>query len=342
LYLGFSEKLTKRRLWKASDQLLRFCLKFMIMKYNIILIAPKYYNYHQLIIDNLIGKGHSVDFIEDKNSGFLYTLSTKSKYLLDRYKLNYKNEVLAKLEAKSYDYMIVIGGKTLGTDFWNYVGSNFSFKKILYQWDSLKNFDYRTMIPVFDSVMTFDSVDAKSLNIKYLPLFYKEGAKAKSAEDIDLLFIGTWHSDRIDILNEIALFAKANNLRYYFKIYYPYYMYLYLVYFKKRLKPSKFFIFKTVPLKQMNHLYQRSKCIVDINHPSQTGLTMRTIETIGEGKKLITTNTYVEQEEFYDEKMIQIIGRKGIVIKDDFFKTEGQYKNIERLEISNWVEQLLK
>jgi hypothetical protein len=308
---------------------------------RIIFIAPVYFNYHSLIINSLKEKGHTVDFLEDKNSGFIYTFSKKSKFLLDRYKKTYRKEIISKLNENSYDLLIVIGGKTLDVDFWEFINKNYSFKKILYQWDSFKNFDYRSMIPYFDVVKTFDSQDANLLGVSYLPLFYKSEKKKAHTEDIDLVFIGIWHSDRLDILNEIAKYAKNNNLTFCFKIYYPYYMYIYLVYIKKIISRSDFFTFKPIPLRETIDFYERAKCILDINHPGQSGLTMRTIETIGKGKKLITTNSFIKKEKFYDSQMIQVIDRVNIKIDFDFFNQKGSYKNIENLEILNWVDSLL-
>ncbi|MHA3787232.1 CgeB family protein [Flavobacterium hauense] len=308
---------------------------------RIILIAPVYFNYHTLIIKSLEAKGHTVDFLEDKNSGLSYILSTKSKFLLKRYKEKYEKEVLACLDKGNYDCMIVIGGKTPDSDFWKRINQTYKFKKILYQWDSVRNFDYRSMIPSFDSVMTFDSQDALQLNIPYLPLFYKQKDKSEVAEDIDFLFIGIWHSDRIEILDKIAEYANANNLKYYFKVYYPWYSYLYLVHIKKTISPSPFLTSKPVPLEETIKYYQRAKCIIDINHPWQSGLTMRTIETIGKGKKLITTNSYITSETFYNPKMIQVIDRKEVKLDSNFFSFNEKYNDIERLEISNWVNKLL-
>ena len=307
---------------------------------KIILVAPCYYNYHEVIVKSLLDQGSDVDFFEDKNSGLSYTISTKSNFLLSRYKKKYRNNFLAMLDAKSYNYMIVIGGKTLDADFWEYIRANYTFKMILYQWDSLKNFDYRKMIPFFDKVKTFDKVDATKLNIEYLPLFYKTHELTEK-EDIDLLFVGIWHSDRIPILDKIAAFAEAKNLKFTFKVYYPKYVYYYMIYIKKSLKKSKFFIFKPLPFKEVISLYKRSRCIIDINHPDQSGLTMRTIETVGEGKKLITTNHYIISEPFYNDKMIQVIDREDIIIKENFFSAFEKYKNIEELEIDNWIKRLM-
>ncbi len=314
----------------------------MIKENKIIFIAPRYFNYHNIIVDALEKKGFSVDFLEDKNSGLIYNLSRKSSFLTKRYLDNYRKEVISKLEATSYDIMIVIGGKTLDSDFWKFINKTYNFKKVLYQWDSVRNFDYRGMIASFDSVKTFDSEDAKELEIGYLPLFYKEEPKKTVVEDLDLMFVGIWHSDRLEILNEIAKYADASNLKYIFKVYHPWYVYLYMVYVKKTLKNSPFFIHQPIPLEETISYYDRAKCIVDINHPGQSGMTMRTIETIGMGKKLITTNSFIKTECFFDPNMIQVIDRKNIQINSDFFSFHNAYENIDMLEINNWVTELLK
>jgi hypothetical protein len=311
------------------------------MTNKILLIAPRYFNYHNIISEALQQKGYIVDFIEDKNSGFFYTMSMKFTYLRDKFKENHKNKILNKLKEDNYDLIIVIGGRTLDSYFWDTVNNSFKIKKILYQWDSIKNFDYRSLISHFDSVKTFDSEDARNLQIPYLPLFYKNSINQTVDEDLDFVFIGIWHSDRIEILNKIASYAEENNLKYHFKVYHPRYIYLYMRYIKRTIAASPFFTFETVPFKDVINYYKRAKCVVDINHPWQSGLTMRTIETIGSGKKLITTNSFIANEFFYDPKMIQIIDRKKVVIDKNFFSCKENYRNIEKLEISNWIENLL-
>lgn len=308
---------------------------------KIILIAPAYFNYHQIIVAALTDLGHQVDFIEDKNSGFIYSLSQRNSFLKQFYRKHHENKCLKKLSNGSYDQMIVIGGKLFSSEFWAKINQKFAFKKVLYQWDSLNNFDYRSMIASFDVTMTFDSQDAKKVAIPYLPLFYKNTNHSDVALDIDLLFVGIWHSDRIEVLNQIIVLAKKYHLNHFIKLYYPKYLYLYLVHFKKYFPKSDLFIHKPINATEMNSLYQRAKCVIDINHPDQSGLTMRTIETIGAGKKLITTNSFVNKEDFYNNKMIQIIDRKNIQIEEAFFQNFAAYHNIEKLEINNWILELL-
>jgi hypothetical protein len=53
-----------------------------------------------------------------------------------------------------------------------------------------------------------------------------------------------------------------------------------------------------------------SRAVVDIEHPRQRGLTMRTIETLLAGHKLVTTNAHVSQSDLYDPTRVCIVDRK--------------------------------
>ena len=87
-----------------------------------------------------------------------------------------------------------------------------------------------------------------------------------------------------------------------------------------------------------------SKVILDIQHPAQTGLTMRTIEMIGLKKKIITTNQDIVHYDFYRPENIQVIDRKNAIIDKTFFDKE--YVEIsrsiyEKYSIRNWVLEIL-
>lgn len=98
--------------------------------------------------------------------------------------------------------------------------------------------------------------------------------------------------------------------------------------------------FKSLNKSEIISLYNRSNIILDINHPNQTGLTMRTIECIGAKRKMITTNTDVENYSFYNSKNIYILDRKDMIIDENFLITE--YQDIDSdtynlLSIGGWL-----
>ena len=89
----------------------------------------------------------------------------------------------------------------------------------------------------------------------------------------------------------------------------------------------------------------RSKCILDIPYKGQSGLTIRTIESIGLHTKLITTNKSIREYDFYDENNIFIMDLKNNILpQEDFF--ENEYKEIDdtifqRYNITYWTKKIL-
>ncbi len=71
---------------------------------------------------------------------------------------------------------------------------------------------------------------------------------------------------------------------------------------------------------------------------------MRTLETLGARKKLVTTNSSVKFYDFYSEDNISIIDRNNPVISERFLNTP--YKNVEphvyrRYSLSGWLEEII-
>jgi hypothetical protein len=70
---------------------------------------------------------------------------------------------------------------------------------------------------------------------------------------------------------------------------------------------------------------------------------MRTFETIGAGKKMITTNSEVKKYPFYNPNNIVVINRNNIELQKDFFLKK--YENVsdevyEKSSIEGWLKCL--
>ncbi|MCV4684165.1 hypothetical protein OFB94_31245, partial [Escherichia coli] len=80
-------------------------------------------------------------------------------------------------------------------------------KFIMYLWDSVNNKPkVKRIINQFDSVFTFERDDAEKWGVTFLPLFYSPRFDNKHEHSLkyDLFFIGTAHSDRVDLVNCIT------------------------------------------------------------------------------------------------------------------------------------------
>ena len=57
---------------------------------------------------------------------------------------------------------------------------------------------------------------------------------------------------------------------------------------------DKYISIEQIPKEKVAEIQENSRCNIDINHPNQTGLTMRTIEMVAMNKKLMTTNLNIK------------------------------------------------
>lgn len=221
----------------------------------------------------------------------------------------------------------------------------------LHLWDSLVNIpNIERKLDLFDRISSFDRKDCiENKEFLFRPLFYNDQIAEINNEkkEFDISFCGTIHSDRYEILKSINKQCENNGMRFYGY----YYMQSKLAYYYLKLRDIRFrkvpiseLEFETLGYEDVKRIFSRSVVIVDIQHPNQTGLTMRTIETLGAKKKLITTNDDIKHYDFYDKNNICIIDRNNPVINVDFFKTPYHPvddKVYKRYSLQQWIQDVL-
>jgi hypothetical protein len=321
---------------------------------KVLLISLKYFSHE--IINELNYLGADVTHIVDKPMEFFFTKAFGRLNLwpytliIRRYYLN----AIKNLKNTNFYFILVLRGEYTPKSALQLLKRIYpNSKLILYMWDSLKK--YKKIVKkwnLYDKIWTFDRIDYnKHRNkINFLPLFYYSSFLVSNNTNIlyDLAFIGTAHNDRITILNQIKKYCDQNGLSYYFYLFLPHK----LLYYTNKLTNRHYFgvkasniNYRLLPLEEVYSIYSRSKCIIDIQSPNQTGLTMRTIEIIGLKKKLITTNEDIINYPFYSSQNIQIINRKKPFVDLDFLKkphVELQTEIYEQYSLSNWLITLLK
>ena len=100
--------------------------------------------------------------------------------------------------------------------------------------------------------------------------------------------------------------------------------------------------FTSISADEVRRIYDTSRCILDVEHVSQRGLTIRTIEMIGMGKKLITTNTGSTQYDFYNPSNICVIDRDNPAIGDFWDKPYQPIPDavIARYSLESFVREI--
>ncbi|MFD2938843.1 hypothetical protein [Flavobacterium notoginsengisoli] len=320
---------------------------------NILFLSMQTFDYEKAIKKKLEELGANVQYFDERPSNNIFFKGIiRIKRNIYQKKINkYYNEIILKTKNKLYHYLFVNRGEVVPEFFL------ITFKKnhpececIFYTWDSFENYSHPIKIlKYFDKKFTFDPNDAIKFGLNFRPLFYLDVYKKLTPEAdekfiYDLLFIGTAHSDRYIISNKIARWCEENNLSSYFY----YFIHGRLVYFYKKQfdKSFKMFDFKKLTFKSLKteeilKLYKVSNVILDINHPGQKGLTMRTFEAIGARKKIITTNSEIKKYTFYNSNNIYVIDREDVILDKSFF--ELPYKEVDKeLYYKSSIEDWLK
>lgn len=89
----------------------------------------------------------------------------------------------------------------------------------------------------------------------------------------------------------------------------------------------------------------KSRCLLEITRKGQTGPTLRLMEALFNKKKVITTNSNVIYEPFYNPQNIFIIGERPLDELRDFVKSDYvdfTTTDIEKYDIKNWLNFFMR
>ncbi|HEV2990116.1 MAG TPA: hypothetical protein VG759_16860 [Candidatus Angelobacter sp.] len=319
---------------------------------RILFIAPRFFGYERDIVNELRRRGAAVDILPDRpfDTPFMKAVTRFSrKWVIPAADRFYRRE-LERLGRSSYDLIFVVNGQTLSGKTLGLLRSSFQRAKfILYVWDSFDN--RRSIVDnlrYFDDCYSFDRAGAENYGLKFRPLFFSPGFEQQAGEDYDydLSFIGTAHTDRYEIISRVAGLLKPHH---------RFYRYLYLqapwVYYAFWITNASFhqakigdFHFNPLASSEVQRVFFASRAILDIEHPKQTGLTIRTLETLGASRKLITTNIRVREYDFFTPGNICVIDRRSPIIPSAFLETAYQPidpKLYRKYSLAGWLDEIL-
>lgn len=310
---------------------------------KILLVTFQFYNYPNRIKEELNKLGADVTYLNPFADQSLIKEHHKRKYIhLDKEFVSSVKKI-----GKAFDYLFLINLNIFSTETINWLVDYFqNSKKIVYLWDSLDNSVFDTgCLKLFDRVYSFDPIDCKKNSyIQFLPLFYCDSDKIKKEYKYDFMFIGVARQDRYDYIKKIKDYAIANNLTYYFKLYFRspliYYYNKIIKGLYKNTKASDF-TYTLTSQEQLKQIMSDSRIIVDMEINKQNGLTMRTIECLGMQRKLITTNKDVVNYDFYNPNNILCVDRDTVQIKDSFIKKDYSEINKEiykKYSLEYWIK----
>lgn len=165
--------------------------------------------------------------------------------------------------------------------------------------NSHKNLDIYKIKDRADLVLTYDECDAKKYGLIYHPtVFSKVTIHNSTKPKCDVFFIG---KDK----GRLPLLAKV-----YQKLTEADYNCLFIllnVPEEKRVLQDKIqYIDRQLPYHEILEYVVNAKCLLELIQPGAVGFTYRTLEAIAYNKKLLTNNSSMSENEYFDNRYISI------------------------------------
>lgn len=212
---------------------------------------------------------------------------------------------------------------------------NYSSKSIGFFNDNVKRYPkIKTVLSCFDKVYSFEKADCKKYNLPFLTNWIYNEEKNTQKAEFNVFNISS-KDKRLPLLEKIVTALKVNQIS--FKI---------MVLDRKNTKQHSDiqFIKSKYSLEDVSQFITKSKTLLDINRPGQSGLSFRVFESLGLEKKLITTNADVVNYDFYNPKNILVIDEKNPKITSEFF--ESDYQKIPqsiyyKYTMNGWIDQII-
>lgn len=328
---------------------------------RILILAPKFYGYGESIAGEMENQGAcKVTLINCDPSPFLTNIIkgfSKVKIVETTLKKIFSCLKLQKEKAllnEKYDYILVVCGWALSDEFFESLRANSLSCKgrmVLYYWDSRKNLqDKESRYSYFDSVKSFDSNDCEANKFELLPLFFRKEYTGKEEiickkKEYDLSIVASYNFFRYEIVDKIQ---KLNLTKRIFSYLYANRKIVYLHKFirkKCRSVDIRKLAFKSLQPDEITRIYDSSYAILDLPHPNQSGLSIRTIECLAMKKKIITTNIAVKNYDFYNPNNIFILSGDYILPDNNWFLHEYESVDpiiVENYCITNWVKRVFR
>ena len=326
-----------------------------------VFVCPNFFNYKEVIEAGLIKKTPNIITFSDRpqSSSFSKAIIKFNVLGLRQYfSRQYSQSLFDKLKPVSHNIstLFIVKGTCIDAKLIHDLKRiNSDIKVIIYNWDSVSNAQYfLNLSKVADRVISFDMNDCLNYSFKYVPLFCQHGitkntpVKQKSKK-YHFYFIGSYHSDRINVLKRLSeINGSESFVRIFFqsKLQYAFY---WMLDAHLRKAPKYWITFTALSHQLIDDIAIQSNYAVDIHHDAQYGITMRSWEVIGSKNLLITTNPNILFH-VNDETVVVIdreTGREWIESERRAFIDNNlstlalinDYKCVNTIDI--WLEKIL-
>ena len=284
---------------------------------KILLIGIGFYDYEIAIAEEFKRLGAEVH-VEDERCpavrGKLAPLRRKLFPSSISEQARYLAAMLARVRSQGpFDYIVIIKGELLNETFLIALRTAQPDALLIsYQWDSMARYpELVERQSLFDRVLTFDQADSATYPRFVLrPTFFRPEvvtAASTTSPSLDFCFVGWLHHDRLHQVEALRKQIRSLGLSAFF--------YLFTgarTCFQLKISGRGEDVhWRPMPFARYAEHVADCRVIVDLPHPQQAGLTMRAMEAVGTGKKLLTTEKNITLYKFYSPERVLVIDAKN-------------------------------
>ena len=320
---------------------------------TIILAVPNHFGLPEVFVKNLQFLGFKVfllphDYMKVKLS-LVDTITHLSKKFLSNDK-TYKAAHCAKYNEISQltfleniekaNYALVIRPDLISKNVLKKIKEKSDFS-VAYQWDGMSRFSLaKNTIQFFDDFFVFDQTDvSKFPGTTHVDNFYFDYPADNLELKSDVFFVGTYMSDRITELAKLSTILKNLGLHVNINVIYRKERHV------KNYQNSPIHFSKVgMSFEENMKNAKASSIILDFQNSFHKGLSFRTFEAIGFGKKLITNNPLVKNYDFYNTNNIFVIEDNLHLLQEFIEKkySELPVATIQKYSFSSWVQTVFQ
>jgi len=315
----------------------------MLKSKRILFIAPEYFNYYILIKHSLESEGAYVDLFYNRPTSKL----SKFFFVFNQWIYKKINQCyfrrLLQGASQDYDYILIIRADLVPVDFIKKLRNKYSGAKFIqYIWDDISLFPkLLDSFQIFDRILSYEPGDCNKYGLIFRPFFFVIQYKTNDCTHqyvYDMFFIGSFHTDRLQVLENVKKLNPQINCYMHFYIN-PVTFLLNKAIWSKR----SFFRFRKMKYAEMIGTMKNSRAILDIQNISQNGLTTRIFEALGSRSKIITTNMNILDYEFYNGNNIYLIDRNNPLIENSWLNLpyeDYDTELINKYHIKSWINEV--
>lgn len=244
-----------------------------------------------------------------------------------------------KYSFDTYNYIILFDSiycKQLG----KYLSKKARNKSFLYSWNSSiykGEKDILIEAKKYFKVYSFDKKDCQKYGLRYAPMVYSTDAINSEYLKIeyDIVFVGK-DKGRVDYLYSLYKQFKMQNLKCYF----------YILGSPKPKYECEDFVFSSQYLsyKENITLLKKSKAVLDIQQEGQEGLTLRIVEALFYGKKIITSKSDIYKYDLYSPNNIFILNSDLVTNITNFLNQPMDIvpkQVLNNYDLKHWINNIV-